>query len=108
MSEAPYDYAAKGRSDYEAGRRDNRLYEDQTSPHAALYRRGWQDARLKAPWGSDPAPGKSLPVAVAGLPLPEGSPASPEPTAAVQGLNPAVKQAPKRQPKLKTDQMSLF
>jgi hypothetical protein len=108
MSEAPYDYAAKGRADYEAGRRDNRLYEDTNSSHAALYRRGWQDARVASPWGSDPAPGEPIPQAVAGQPLPQGSPVPPQSAEALHVDPPASKRQPKAPKQPRPDQLSLF
>lgn len=45
--EGPYDYEKKGREDFAAGRRDDRLYE-LPEAHGTLYRRGWQGARRDA------------------------------------------------------------
>jgi hypothetical protein len=42
-----YDYAAKGREDFLAGKKDQRLYEG-ADKHNADYRRGWQQARREA------------------------------------------------------------
>lgn len=44
MTQIPYDYAAKGRADFEAGKKDERLYGG-GDRHNAEYRRGWQQAR---------------------------------------------------------------
>lgn len=43
-----YDYEAKGRGDFAAGKRDERLYGDCVSEHARRYRHGWQSARRGA------------------------------------------------------------
>lgn len=44
---AAYNYGAKGREDFKAGKRDERLYVLQ-EPHGEAYRRGWQLARLES------------------------------------------------------------
>lgn len=53
-----YDYEAKGREDFAAGRRDERLYAT-AEDHGASYRNGWQSARrakLAADEGLAPPP----------------------------------------------------
>ena len=57
MNSAPdQDHAAKGRSDYLAGVRDDALY-DCLEGKGAAYRRGWQAGRLVDPGPDRPAGG---------------------------------------------------
>jgi len=53
--ETPYDYISKGASDYAAGKRDERLYNDAESEHGRKYRTGWQNARRADPNSPDPS-----------------------------------------------------
>ncbi len=61
-----YDYEAKGRADFDAGTKDERLYSI-GEPHGAAYRKGWQQARREAEARAEglavPNPGQIAPVA---------------------------------------------
>lgn len=63
-----YDYEAKGKADYEAGRRDNKLY-DNPADNGVAYRKGWQGARRAEPWGGS-APGAPPPALLRDRPPP--------------------------------------
>ena len=47
MNPLAYDFEAKGSADYNAGRKDDRLYLS-TADNGAAYRRGWQGARRRS------------------------------------------------------------
>lgn len=82
-SRMTYDYEAKGREDFAAGKRDDRLYEA-TQPNGESYRKGWQSARrgsetpTKAPEpgkpqeNSAPAPSQPTPPSAEDLKLATG------------------------------------